>query len=146
MYTFFGESEHSLDDKGRVIIPARHRAAFESGIFVTRGLESCLWVFTLDTWHQLTQKLAATGLTQHDARQLDRLLYSGSEGRLDKQGRLLIPASLRNYAGIKDGDAAVVVGVKNRLELWNRERWTSLTEQLGQQGSTFAESLAELGI
>jgi MraZ protein len=146
MYTFFGESEHSLDEKGRVIIPARHRAAFKDGIFVTRGLESCLWVFTLETWHQLTEKLAATGLTHHDARQLDRLLYSGSEGKLDKQGRLLIPASLRQYAGIKDGDAAVVVGVKNRLELWNGERWSALTAQLGQEGSAFAESLAGLGI
>ncbi len=143
---FFGESEHNLDDKGRMIVPVRHRPAFDDGLFITRGLESCLWIFTMETWQQITERLADARMMSHDARQLERLLYSGTEANLDKQGRLLIPASLRGYAGIDENDVAVVVGVKNRLELWNRERWTSLTARLGEQGSDFAESMAELGI
>ncbi|MCB0215617.1 MAG: division/cell wall cluster transcriptional repressor MraZ [Caldilineae bacterium] len=143
---FFGESEHNLDDKGRVIIPIRHRPAFESGLFVTRGLESCLWIFTLATWREISERLADARMMSHDARQLERLLYSGSETNLDKQGRLLLPASLRGYAGIQDGEVAVLVGVKNRIEVWNRDRWLGLTAQLGQAGSDFTESLAELGI
>ena len=143
---FFGESEHILDDKGRVIIPIRHRPAFASGLFVTRGLESCLWIFTLATWREISERLADARMMSHDARQLERLLYSGSEASLDKQGRLLLPASLRGYAGIQDSEVAVLVGVKNRIEVWNHDRWLSLTAKLGQEGSGFAESLAELGI
>ena len=96
---FFGESEHSLDNKGRVIIPARLRPALSEGLFVTRGLENCLWLFTMETWEEISGRLADVRMTNSHARQLERLLYSGTEAKLDKQGRLLLPASLRNFAG-----------------------------------------------
>ncbi|HRA19100.1 MAG TPA: division/cell wall cluster transcriptional repressor MraZ [Anaerolineae bacterium] len=143
---FFGEHEHSLDEKGRLILPARYRAAFEQGFFLTRGLENCLWMFTMPVWHQLTARLSESGLSSLPARQLDRLLYSGSEGPLDKQGRLLIPPSLRSFAGLAENDPVVVVGVKNRIELWNLDRWQALTAQLGENGSDFATALGELGL
>jgi MraZ protein len=143
---FYGESEHNLDDKGRLIVPVRHRPAFDEGLFVTRGLESCLWIFTLETWRDISARLSDARMMNHDARQLERLLYSGSETSLDKQGRLLVPSSLRSYSGLEENGVAVVVGVKNRLELWNLERWTALTAKLGQEGSSFAESMSELGI
>lgn len=143
---FYGEHEHSLDEKGRLILPARYRAAFEQGYFLTRGLENCLWMFTLPTWQQLTSRLSELGLTSLPARQLDRLLYSGTEGPLDKQGRLLIPPTLRSFAGLAENEPVIVVGVKNRIEFWNQERWNDLTAQLGENGSDFATALGELGL
>lgn len=143
---FYGEHEHSLDEKGRLILPARYRAAFDQGFFLCRGLENCLWLFTQATWHQLTARLAASDLTNHAARQLDRLLYSGTEGPLDKQGRLLVPPSLRSFAGLAENEPVIVVGVKNRIELWNQERWNSMTADLGERGTEFAAALSELGL
>ena len=143
---FFGESEHSLDNKGRVIIPARLRPALSEGLFVTRGLENCLWLFTMETWKEISGRLADVRMTNSHARQLERLLYSGTEAKLDKQGRLLLPSSLRNFAGLSENGSAVVVGVRNRIELWNSDRWVQLTSELGEADSGLGDSLAELGI
>ncbi len=143
---FYGEHEHSLDEKGRLILPARYRAAFEQGFFLTRGLENCLWMFTQATWHQLTARLESSVITSLPARQLDRLLYSGTDGTVDKQGRLLVPPSLRAYAELAENEPVIVVGVKNRVELWSQKRWNEVTADLGNRGSEFAAALSELGL
>jgi MraZ protein len=143
---FYGEYEHNLDDKGRVIIPMRFRDALADGLFVTRGLDGCLWLFTARVWEDVSARLAASRLNQYDARQLDRLLYSGTDAALDKQGRLLLPPSLRQHAELEPGGPVVVLGVKNRLEMWNRDRWYELASQLAAESSPFAEQVAELGI
>jgi MraZ protein len=145
MFAFNGEFEHNLDDKGRVIVPVRFRDALADGYFITRGLDGCLWLFPMVTWQGFSEKLTQSRITQHDARQLDRLLFSGTDGELDKQGRLNIPSSLRSHAGLDLGGPVVVLGVKNRIELWEPARWADITGQVAED-SHFAEQLGELGL
>ncbi|MFN2114707.1 MAG: division/cell wall cluster transcriptional repressor MraZ [Anaerolineae bacterium] len=146
MYKFHGESDHSLDDKGRVIIPAKYRDALVDGYFLTRGLDGCLWLFPLDAWEQISSSRAERSkLTLRGSRNLDRLLYSGTEGKIDGQGRMLIPQPLREHAGLS-GKSAVVVGVMDRLEIWSPERWAAITELLADEEAEFAEQLSELGL
>ena len=141
---FFGEFEHTIDDKGRLIIPARFRDGLAEGMFVTRGLDGCLFVYPPDSWKALAEKVATLPLTQSDARYFSRLIYSGSDCKLDKQGRILLPSSLRQHAGI--GNEVVIIGVNSRLEIWSKERWQEVTAQLEDEAATFAEQLANLGI
>jgi len=146
MFSFHGEAEHSLDDKGRVIIPKAYREAVADGVFLTRGVDGCLWLFTQAKWGELSAKLQDLGFAQHDLRQFERLLYSGVEGALDNQGRLLVPPSLRAHADLETGSPVVIVGVKNRIELWNPEKWRGLATVLKEESPRFAEPLAEMGI
>lgn len=146
MFAFYGEYEHSLDEKGRVIVPMRYREAFRDGYFITRGLENCLWVFTLPTWEALSMKLGPSRLTLNPARQLDRQLYSGVDGKLDRQGRILIPPYLREHAALEESKPVVLAGVKNRIEIWNPGFWHNVTAEMKENGRALAESLAELGI
>jgi MraZ protein len=141
---FSGEFEHTIDDKGRLTIPARFRDELTEGMFVTRGLDGCLFVYPPDSWEVLADKVATLPLTQRDARYFSRLIFSGSECKLDKQGRILLPSSLRQHAGI--GNEVVIIGVNSRLEIWSRERWQEVTARLENEGATFAEQLASLGI
>lgn len=145
MFKFHGESDHTLDDKGRVIIPVKYRDALADGWFLTRGLDGCLWLFPSETWDRVSALLESSQLTKRDARNLDRLLYTGSDGQLDKQGRLLIPQHLRGHAGLDDTHV-VIVGVKNRLEIWSPDRWQAVTDLLADEEAQFAEQLAELGL
>lgn len=144
-FKFHGESDHKLDDKGRVIIPVKYREALAAGWFLTRGLDGCLWLFPIETWGRVSTELETTQLTRRDARTLDRLLYTGTEGKLDKQGRILIPQHLRDHAGLDD-KSVVIVGVKNRLELWSPARWRAVTALLADESAEFAEQLAGLAI
>jgi len=141
---FSGEFEHIIDDKGRLTIPARFRDELTEGMFVTRGLDGCLFVYPLDSWKALAEKVATLPLTQSDARYFSRLIYSGSDCKLDKQGRILLPSSLRQHAGIEN--EVVIIGVNSRLEIWSKERWQEVTAKLENEAATFAEQLAGLGI
>jgi MraZ protein len=141
---FFGEFEHTIDDKGRLTIPARFRDELAEGMFVSRGLDGCLFVYPPDSWKPLAEKVATLPLTKKDARFFSRSIYSGSECKLDKQGRILLPSYLREYAAI--GNEVVIIGVNSRLEIWSKERWKGVTIQLENEGATFAEQLASLGI
>jgi MraZ protein len=142
---FFGEFEHTIDDKGRLTIPVRFRDELTEGMFVTRGLDGCLFVYPLDSWKALAEKIATLPLTQSDARYFSRLIYSGSECKLDKQGRILLPSSLRQHAAIETNEV-VITGVNSRLEIWSKERWQEVTARLDNEGAVFAEQLAGLGI
>jgi MraZ protein len=141
---FFGEFEHTIDDKGRLTIPSRFRDELAEGMFVSRGLDGCLFVYPLDSWKELAGKVATLPLTQGNARYFSRLIYSGTECNLDKQGRILLPSSLRQHAAI--GNEVVIIGVNSRLEIWSKERWQEVTAQLENEGAAFAEQLASLGI
>jgi MraZ protein len=141
---FFGEFEHTIDDKGRLTIPARFRDELADEVFVSRGLDGCLFVYPPDSWEALVEKVATLPLSKRDARYFSRLICSGSECKLDKQGRILLPSSLREYAAIKS--EVVIIGVNSRLEIWSRERWQVVTAQLENEGATFAEQLDSLGI
>jgi MraZ protein len=142
---FLGEYEHNMDDKGRLAVPARFREALGDGIVVTRGFERCLMGFPRARWDQLAQQVSALSLGQGDARNLRRLLFSGAaDVQLDRQGRILIPQNLREYAGLSD--QVIVAGLNTHFEIWSADRWGEVLDTLDVMGSAIAEQLASLGI
>lgn len=126
---FMGEFHHSIDSKGRLIMPSKFREQLGEQFVVTRGLEQCLFVFSMEEWQLLEQKMKALPLTKKDARAFTRFFFSGaSECEVDKQGRINLSIPLMNYAKLEK--ECVVIGVSNRIEVWARENWdTYLTEQ-----------------
>ncbi|PIR87145.1 MAG: cell division/cell wall cluster transcriptional repressor MraZ [Candidatus Harrisonbacteria bacterium CG10_big_fil_rev_8_21_14_0_10_49_15] len=142
---FIGEYKHSIDEKGRIAFPVKFRPDFGSSVFVTKGLDHCLFVFTRDEWEQLAKKISATSFTNQNARAFARLMLSGAvEAPLDKQGRILLPDYLREYAGISA--KAVVAGVYSRVEIWDETKWGSYKAETEAAGDEIAEKLGELGI
>jgi len=140
-----GEYKHSIDDKGRLAIPAKFRAKIEGGAIITRGLDKCLFVFTMREWEKLAEKLVALPLAQANSRAFARLMLSGAaDVELDSQGRILIPESLREYAGLSKN--SVVAGVYNRMEVWDAETWQEYKKKTESSSEEIAEKLGELGI
>jgi MraZ protein len=140
---FSGEYEHTVDDKGRLIIPAKFRPDLAEDFFVTRGLDGCLFVFPPDTWKEMSDKMASLSLVQTSARLFSRMIYSGIECKLDKQGRILLPPSLRAHADIES--EVVITGVRTRLEIWSKKRWQEQTTRMEEESSFIAEQLTNLG-
>ena len=141
---FSGEYEHVLDEKGRLIIPAKFRAHLADGLFVTRGLDGCLFVFPPDTWREMSEKVSNLPLAHPGARLFSRMIFSGTECKLDRQGRILIPPPLRAHANIES--EVVITGVDSRLEIWSKERWQEMTTKMEEESSFIAEQLTNLGI
>ncbi|MGH2429175.1 MAG: division/cell wall cluster transcriptional repressor MraZ [Candidatus Limnocylindria bacterium] len=141
-----GEFRHALDDRGRVAIPVRFRPRLAQGATLARWLDRCLSVFPADTWEALAAKLQGLPTTNAAARQFGRFMSSGAvEVELDRQGRLLVPSYLREYAGLDLGEV-VVVGALNRLEIWAPSRWQPYRSQIEGEPEALAEHLAELGV
>lgn len=143
---FYGEYEHTLDKKGRLIIPSKFReSAKEQEIerfFITRGLDSCLFVFAEDEWRLQEQKFKTASFTKPDVRKFNRLFFSGAvEVTTDKQGRILIPSYLKEFAGIKRD--IVIVGVSNRFEIWAQEKWGEYYKNAEESFESVAEKLIE---
>ena len=142
---FLGEYEHSLDDKGRLAIPARFRPELGQGLVLTRGLDHCLFVWPMAEWRSVADKLGSLSLMHADARRLQRLLFAGAvDTQLDRLGRVLVPAFLRSYAGLQD--TAVVAGVLSRIEIWDRDQWAAERTAAEEQSSELAEHLSALGL
>lgn len=142
---FLGEYVHNIDTKGRLTLPARFRGELAKGVVVTRGLDGCLFVYPVDEWEKLANKINSLPLTQKNARTLARLIYSGASDCMpDKQGRILLPSYLRDF-GALDGET-VIIGLHTRLEIWNPERWQEVKSEVEEQGDVIAEHFAELGI
>jgi MraZ protein len=140
-----GEHTHNLDAKKRLAIPAKFRKELGEGAVLTRGLDACLFVFPLQQWHQLAEKLANLPMGQQDSRSFGRLLLSGAvEVEFDTLGRVLIPEYLKQYAGL--ARSVVVAGVYNRLEIWNEEKWKAYKSNLEKNSDNIAEKLGELGV
>lgn len=140
-----GEFQHSLDDKGRLIIPAKFRDALGPSFVVTRGLDHCLFLYPQSEWQNLEAKLKALPLTNANARAFARFFFSGaSECELDKQGRILLPPILREYAQM-DRDV-VVIGVSNRVELWAKSEWEAYRNEADESFESIAEQIVDLGI
>ncbi len=138
-----GEYQHTLDDKGRMIVPVKFREPLGSSFVMTRGLDKCLFVYPQSEWEILEAKLKSLPMTRADARSFVRFFFSGAtECELDKQGRVLISASLREYAGLQR--EAVVIGVSNRIEIWSQETWASYSEQAAESFAEIAEKLVDL--
>ena len=142
---FIGEFTHNLDVKGRVAIPVKFRDKFLSGTIITRGLDNCLFVFTNSEWEHLAQKLIPLPLAQANSRAFVRLMLAGAmDVELDKQGRILIPDYLREYAGLKK--EAVIAGLYNRVEIWDSEIWKQYKTKTESASDEIAEKLSDLGI
>jgi MraZ protein len=139
---FMGEYQHSIDDKGRLIIPAKFREALGAQFVVTRGLDNCLFVYPNAEWAILEQKLKSLPLMKSDARAFTRFFFSGAtECELDKQGRINIPKNLCEYAKLEK--ECVVLGVSNRVEIWSKEVWEQYFQQSEQSFNEIAEKLVD---
>lgn len=142
---FIGEYQHSIDDKGRLAIPAKFRRKLTKGAVVTRGLDRCLFVYTPEEWKKLATKLAALPFSQANARAFARLMLAGAmDVEIDSQGRVVLPEYLRQYAQL--GRDTVVAGLFNRLEIWNRETWESYKSETEKNSNEIAEKMGELGV
>ena len=140
-----GEYEHSLDDKGRVIMPVKLRADIGERFIITKGLDGCLFVFSQLEWSNFERKLKELPLTNKNARDFDRFFLSGAiECELDKQGRFLIANNLREYANITK--EVVIIGVGTRLEIWNKEKWKNYNSDENISPDDIAENMTMLGI
>ena len=124
-----GEFQHHIDTQGRVAIPARYRDVFKAGVFVTKGFDPCVWVFSPDEWENYSARYAATSPNSRQARILRRRVFGSTfELELDRQGRAVIPQPLRQYAGLKD--EVVIVGAGTWLEIWDKEQWDAQLEEI----------------
>ena len=142
---FLGEFSHALDDKGRLTIPAKFREELAGGLVITRGIDRCLSVYPRPVWDGLAERIAKLPVTQRSARDFGRLMFSGAADFIpDRQGRVLIPQGLRDYAGL-DGDA-IIIGLYDRLEIWNPDSWTNVRANVEADPESIAEQLQELGI
>jgi MraZ protein len=142
---FLGEYEHSVDVKGRVAVPAKFRTQLEGGLVVTRGFERCLQVYPMEQWQKLSERVSSLSLAAAEARQLRRLLFSSAfDTEVDKQGRIVLPSGLREYAGI--GDIAVVAGMNTYFEIWSQTDWDAAMASLDEAQPDIAAQMAEIGI
>ncbi|MCR3956200.1 MAG: division/cell wall cluster transcriptional repressor MraZ [Gudongella sp.] len=142
---FIGEYQHTIDGKGRLIIPSKFRDPLGDEFVMTKGLDNCLFVYPKDEWKIVEDKLKSLPMTNKDARAFVRFFFSGAtECILDKQGRVLIPGNLRDHSKLmKD---TVVIGVSTRLEIWSKEEWDSYNDDDSLSYDSIAEKMAELGI
>ena len=142
---FIGEFIHNMDAKGRLNIPTKYRDELGESFYITKGLDNSLFVFTNDEWSKFEDKLSKLPLTNKNARAFVRIFYSGAtECKLDKQGRILIPQSLREHARIDK--ETIVIGAGTRIEIWASEVWDSYNNPENISYDDIAEHMADLGI
>lgn len=142
-YGFSGEYQHSVDVKGRMIVPSKFRETLGDSFMVTRGLDNCLFVYPKEAWEAFTQKLKQLPISNTNARQFVRFFLSGAvECELDKQGRILIPQNLRAYAKISKDVS--VIGVGERAEIWDSEQWNGYNGSISPD--EVAANMESLGI
>lgn len=137
---FIGEYHHTIDEKGRIIIPAKFREELGNNFIITRGIENCLFVYSKENWAKITDKLSSLPFTKKDARTFNRFFMSGAtDVELDKQGRVNISKPLIDYASLlKD---CVIIGTGDRLEVWSQESWESFFDSTKDSMSDIAENL-----
>ncbi|HAJ69772.1 MAG: division/cell wall cluster transcriptional repressor MraZ [Alkalibacterium gilvum] len=140
-----GEHKHSIDTKGRLIIPSKFRDDLGSNFIVTRGLDGCLFGYPMEEWKQLEAKLKQLPLAKKETRAFTRFLYSAAtECSLDKQGRINLPNTLIKHASLNK--ACFVIGVSDRIEIWSEERWTSFAEEANESFEDIAEEMIDFGL
>ena len=142
---FIGEYEHTVDAKGRVIMPAKLREDIGDTFIITKGLDGCLFAYSQTEWKNFEEKLKALPLTQKNARNFVRYFLSGAvECEIDKQGRFLISSNLREHAGLDK--EIVIIGVGTRIEIWNRDTWKKYSSDESISADEIAENMTMLGI
>ena len=141
---FTGEYRHTVDDKGRIAVPAKFRVQLGAGAVVSRWLDACLAIHTQSGWDDLAAKVAALPITSEASRRFQRFVFAGAaEVELDRQGRILLPAYLRDHISL--GNEAVVVGSRDHAEIWVPDTWASYAKGL-QDADALAEAFQGLGI
>ena len=140
---FMGEYHHNLDSKGRLIIPATLRNHIGNKMVFTRGMEGCIFGYSMEEWQKIEAKLAKLPLTKRNTRKFMRLFYSGAmESEFDKQGRVNFTSTLKAHAGLTK--ECVIVGVSDRIEIWAKERWDSFEEEANEDYDDIAENLDDI--
>ena len=137
---FIGEYSHTIDEKSRLAIPIKFRAELASGAIVTKGLDGCLFLYTSTEWHKLVEKLNNMPISQKNARAFSRLILAGAmDVDLDKQGRIVLPKYLTDYA--KMDHSVIVAGLFNRLEIWDAKVWQEYKAKTEKDSEVLAEQL-----
>lgn len=144
---FYGEYKHSIDRKGRLILPAKFRDICKEyridRFLITRGLDKCIFMFTEDEWRIQEQKFKSMPFTKRETRSFNRMFFSGAIDAIpDKQGRFIIPQYLKDYAGIKR--ETIVIGVSNRIEIWDKKSWKAFYENSSESFEQIAENMLNL--
>ena len=139
---FMGEYNHTIDAKGRLIVPSKFREQLGEEFVITKGLDCCLFVYSNEEWKKIEESFRDKPLTSKDTRKFTRFFFAGAcNCEVDKQGRILIPSNLREYAGIEKD--VVSVGVLSRVEIWSKEKWQDNGDY--EDMDEIAEHMAELG-
>jgi len=138
-----GEYEHSLDAKGRLIMPAKLREDIGEKFIITKGLDGCLFAFSLEEWKNFEQKLRSLPISNKDARSFSRFFFAGAiDCEIDKQGRFLISSNLREFAELTK--EVVIIGMDSRIEIWSKEKWKNTDDEIS--ADEIAEKMEMLGI
>lgn len=142
---FIGEYQYLIDQKGRLAIPAKFRKALQQGMVVTKGLDTCLFLYTTKEWETQAVKVAQLPISRADSRAFSRQMLSGAmDTEMDKQGRVILPDYLRKFAGISK--KVVVAGLYNRIEIWDADQWEDYKKKMESESNAIAERMGELGI
>lgn len=140
---FIGEYQHSIDEKGRLAVPVKFRKFLNKGAVITRGLDNCLFLYPIEEWKVLADKLSKLPLGQANTRAFARLMLAGAmDVSLDKQGRIIIPDYLRQFA--KMNKKTILAGLYNRIEVWDAEEWEKFKTGAEKESSDIAERLGEI--
>ncbi len=143
---FLGQYQHSLDEKGRVILPAKFRNQLEGGAFMAKGLDGCVVVYPTDEWERVSNNMRELATRGTQERQAARSFFAGAaEVAPDRQGRVPVPVHLRDFAGLSLERDVVVAGVLSRIEIWDAQKWVA-REQEGEQVISAAEGIPDFGI
>ncbi len=142
---FIGEYSHSIDSKKRLAVPVKFRSDLKNKIVVTRGLDKCLFIYPMKVWEELADKLGNLPVGESGTRSFIRLMLAGAvDADVDKQGRILIPDYLKEYAGLQKN--VVIAGLYNRLEIWDEKKWNEYKKGAEKNSDEIAEQLGKLGV
>ena len=140
---FLGQFAHTLDTKGRLAVPSRFRASLETGVVLTRGMDRCVTAYPIPVWEELAAKISALPMADANARQFRRMVFAQAANLdLDRQGRVVVPADLREFAGIER--EAVVIGVHTSFEIWSPENWSTMQQAVDDDGDSIVSQLADV--
>jgi len=142
---FYGKHIHALDSKSRVFVPSKFREELGSSFIITKGLDTCLFAFTMAEWANVEQRMKNISFTDNEGRSFMRFLFAGAaECEVDKQGRILIPQDLKEYANLDK--EICIVGLSNRIEIWDKNLWDKQNSEGDRNAAMLAKRMAILGI
>jgi len=142
---FIGEYQHLIDEKKRLAVPSKFRTELKNKVVVTRGLDKCLFIYPMNAWEELANKLGTLPVGEAGTRSFTRLMLAGAvDVDVDKQGRILIPDYLKTYAGLTKN--VVIAGLYNRLEIWDEKKWNTYKKGAEKNSDEIAEQLGKLGV